>query len=176
MKTSTQLSEYRPFSPLFSEFPSLLQGFLGGMEGTATRTPRVDVKETAEEYEIEADLPGCKPEDLSVSVIGDTLTIQGECKQERREEGERWHVHERSYGNFRRTFRFPSAVEEQGVEAEYTDGVLKVCVKKSPEARERQIEIKRHDRDRSIDVQKGEQGEVARTGEEQRQERKRENK
>lgn len=154
--TSSQLSEWRPFSPLFQEFPSLFQSFFGNdlrrfmgeglprlePTGLTQWNPRVNVRETPENYVIEAEIPGCKPEEIKVTLTGDTLSIFGEKKAEQKRDDEQWHVWERSHGSFQRTFTFPSPVDEKSVSAETHDGVLTVTIKKTTKAPSRTIEVK----------------------------------
>tara|TARA_B100000965_G_scaffold403213_1_gene430825 strand:- start:627 stop:1007 length:381 start_codon:yes stop_codon:yes gene_type:complete len=105
-------------------------------------SPRVELKEDPEHYLVQAELPGCKKEDIKVTLEGDTLTIRGEKKEEEKREDENVHVYERSYGSFTRSFRFPSAVDAEQVSAETSDGVLSVRVKKAEQSKSRTVEIK----------------------------------
>jgi len=89
--------------------------------------PRTDVREKVDAYEIVADLPGVKQEDLDVSFTGNTLTISGEVQDEEREDTERYHAWERTYGHFSRSFTLPESADVDKVKAELRDGVL--CVK-----------------------------------------------
>lgn len=153
---TNQMTEWRPFSPLFQDFPSLFQGFFGNdlrrafgeplarleTPALAQWNPRVNVKETPESYVIEAEIPGCKPEDVKVTLTGDTLSLSGEKRTETKKEQDQFHVWERSYGSFQRTFSFPAPVDDKSVNAEAQDGVLTITVKKSNKAPSRQIEIK----------------------------------
>ena len=153
-KTS-QMTEWRPFSPLFQEFPSLFQSFFGndlrrfmgeGLGRLEPSTglqwnPRVNLKETPEAYVIEAEIPGCKPEEVKVTLTGDTISIHGEKRSEEKRQDEQWHVWERSQGVFQRTFTFPTPVDDKSIEAEAQDGVLTITVKKSTKAPSRTIEV-----------------------------------
>ena len=69
--------------------------------------PRVDICESDGTYLIKADVPGMNKSDLTVSLVGDTLTIQGERKREREETKPHFHRVERSYGSFSRSFSLP---------------------------------------------------------------------
>lgn len=127
-----------PMSDIFERaFPTMLS------EGDGQRwSPKVDLAELADSYVIKAELPGCKIEDISVTLHGDRITLQGEKQTEKRQKDENMHVWERSYGAFARSFTFPSAVDENSVEAVAQDGVLTVTVKKNEKERTRKIEIK----------------------------------
>ena len=58
----------------------------------------LDVSETEDEFVVKASLPGVKPEDVQITVHGDTLTVRGETKSKEEKQGEHWHLRERRYG------------------------------------------------------------------------------
>lgn len=111
-------------------------------EGLSRFSPRVNLTERPDAYEIEVEVPGVRPEDVNVNLIGDTLTIQGEKSQEDRREEDTWHVTERSYGSFQRSFTFPAHVDAEKVEATNENGLLKIRVAKTKESQPRRIEIR----------------------------------
>lgn len=104
--------------------------------------PRVDIVETPEEYQIKAELPEVKSEDVKVTVENGVLRIQGERKQEKEDKGKKYHRIERSYGSFLRTFGLPDDVEEAAVRAEFKDGILNVRLHKAAKAKPKAIEVK----------------------------------
>lgn len=104
--------------------------------------PSVDIAETAEEFQIKAELPEVKKEDVKVSVDGGVLRIAGERKQEKEEKGKKFHRVERSYGSFLRTFTLPDNVDDARVQADFKDGVLNVRLPKSEKAKPKTIEVK----------------------------------
>ena len=104
--------------------------------------PVVDITESDDAYQITAELPGVKREDLTLEVHEGTLTLRGEKKSEREEQKERARRLERSYGAFSRAFAMPSDAELNRVEASFADGVLHVTVPKKPEAKPAQVAIK----------------------------------
>jgi HSP20 family protein len=105
-------------------------------------TPAVDVYEERDKVTVRVELPGMKKEDIDVSVMGDTLVISGERKQEEeRGEGETYRS-ERFLGRFQRTISLPTEVDPNQVQATYKDGVLTMTCAKSEQARGKQIEIK----------------------------------
>jgi HSP20 family protein len=117
--------------------------FTGSQRGelASVFTPAVDIEETADEFVFKADLPGVQQKDVKVSLLGDTLTIRGERKQEtvRKEGGAR--RSERIYGAFERSFRLGTPVSSDKVKAQYKDGVLEVHVPKAEEAKLREVEV-----------------------------------
>ena len=107
----------------------------------ANWVPSVDVSETEGEYQIKAEIPDVKKEDVKVTVEDGVLTIQGERKYEKEEKGKKYHRVERSYGSFIRSFTLPDLVDEEGVKAEFKDGVLNLQLPKSVKTKPKAIEV-----------------------------------
>jgi HSP20 family protein len=105
-------------------------------------SPLVDIVEDDKEYVICAEIPEMKREDLRVSVENNVLTLRGERKLEQEEKNKKFHRIERAYGNFSRSFSLPDDVDGSKVNAEFKDGVLKVHLPKSPQAKPRSVEVK----------------------------------
>jgi HSP20 family protein len=105
-------------------------------------TPRANLAETEEGYDVSLDLPGLKPEDFNVELRHGDLWISGQRHEEHEATGKTWHRVERHFGQFRRVIRLGDDVNPEGVNAEYKDGVLRVHVPKSETARSRKIEVK----------------------------------
>jgi HSP20 family protein len=99
--------------------------------------PAIDISEGAGELTVKAELPGVKKDDVRVTFDDGMLTIQGEKRAEKREKDEKkqYHVYERSYGAFARSFTLPSPVDEKEIKAEFHDGVLTVHLPKTVEAK-----------------------------------------
>ena len=112
-------------------------------EPSGTWFPPVDVEETADEVILVAELPGILEEDVHVEVENNILTVRGEKREEREGcEGKRsYHVWERSYGIFKRTFTVPQSVQVESIQAEFDNGILTVRMPKAPNAKSRRIEI-----------------------------------
>lgn len=105
-------------------------------------TPHVDACETENGYEVEAALPGVKKEDISIDFQEGKLTITGERKLEKQEEGRRYHMLETQYGSFSRTFYLPDNVNPDKITAEFNDGILLVNIPKDEKkVMKRQINI-----------------------------------
>jgi HSP20 family protein len=97
-----------------------------------TLAPRVDVKDMKDHYEITAEMPGVKKEDLDVSLHNGVLSITAETKQENVEEKDGKVIRqERRYGRYMRSFDLGPEVSEGDIEASFTDGILKVKAPKS---------------------------------------------
>ena len=105
-------------------------------------TPTVDISETDGEYQIKAEIPDVKKEDVKVTLEDGVLTIQGERRQEKEEKGKKYHRVERSYGSFVRSFSLPDLIDEEKVKAEFKDGVLNLHLPKSEKAKPKAIEVK----------------------------------
>jgi HSP20 family protein len=118
----------------------------------------IDLRESEEQYVLEAALPGVKPEDIDVSVQGNQLRIQGELKQGEDKQGERYHYRERRYGQFQRTIALPSNVKADQVACEFQGGLLTVTLPKAEEARPRRIQISGGEQPRQIAGQAREVG------------------
>lgn len=125
------------------EFDRLLDRSFGSQVAATSWVPPVDVRETSDALVLQAELPGLSSEDVDVSVENGVLTIAGEKKNEFEEgqEGSSFHVWERRYGRFERSFRLPRGVDAEHVKAEFADGVLTVTLPKTDEAKPRRIQI-----------------------------------
>ncbi len=104
--------------------------------------PAVDVAEDDKAVRLTAELPGMKEEDVEVVLRDDMLTVKGKKTSERKEEKETYHLTERRYGAFERTFRLPEAAQADKIDATFADGVLTVTVPKKAEARTAEKKIK----------------------------------
>lgn len=132
----------------FSVFRTMMDDFFNEPFFTSNLNqnyfPRVDITEDKERFLVRADLPGMNVNDIKVAVEGDTLTISGEKKEERKvEEGAYNHL-ERNYGTFMRSFTLPENVDRDKIDANYKNGVLELSIIKTgePKAKAKKIEIK----------------------------------
>lgn len=105
-------------------------------------TPSVDIFENKDNIVLEAELPGLKPEDVNISIENNVLTISGERKFEKKDEGDNFHRVERGYGSFTRSFTLPPTVSAENATAEFENGILHLTLAKREEAKPRRIEIK----------------------------------
>ena len=120
-----------------------LPNLLGVGGGLAAMSPSIDVREDGKEIVIEAELPGMEEKDVQLTFRDGVISIKGEKKSEREEKKDDYHLTERSYGSFERSFRLPETVEVDKAVASFDKGVLKVTLPKSAEAisREKKIPI-----------------------------------
>jgi HSP20 family protein len=107
----------------------------------ASFVPAVDIYEDAQKLVLKLEVPGIDEKDLDVRVEDDTLTVRGERKFEAEEKEQNFHRIERSYGSFFRAFTLPSTVNTEAIDAKYNAGVLKLELKKKPEAQPKQIKV-----------------------------------
>jgi len=103
--------------------------------------PHVNVSEDADNLHVRTELPGMLPEEIDISVEGDTVTLRGERKLHV-VENVNYHRREREAGRFRRIFTLPTRVNADAVTALFKDGVLKITLAKAEEAKPKQIQIK----------------------------------
>ena len=108
----------------------------------AAWTPAVDVQETEKEYIVKVDLPEVRREDVKVAMEEGVLTVEGERKQQKEEQGKRFHRIERAYGKFVRRFAMPTEIDAAKTLAEFKDGVLSVRLPKTAMAKPKAVEVK----------------------------------
>jgi HSP20 family protein len=113
----------------------------------------LDVSESDNDFVIQASVPGVKPEDVQITVQGDTLTIRGESRSEEEKDGERRHLRERRYGTFQRSVTLGTPVDADRAQARYEHGVLTLTLPKAEGAKPRQIKIGGTAQARSLDGQ-----------------------
>lgn len=90
---------------------------------------------------VKADLPGIDPKEVSISVTGNQLTIEGERKQEKKEEKKDYFYRELAYGKFSRTMTLPQGVDADKVKANYKNGVLEITMPAPKELTSKKIQI-----------------------------------
>lgn len=103
--------------------------------------PEIDVREEADRFLVQADLPGVKKEELDISVSGNLLTLKGERKHEKEIKEKDRYYSERVFGAFSRTLELPSEIDAGKVQAAYKDGVLEISLPKSEHAKPKQIKV-----------------------------------
>ena len=107
-------------------------------------TPRVDVSESDQKYSIEMELPGMTAENIDITTSDDSLTVKGHKQDEHEEKNKNYHVKERSFGSFQRSFRIPNGVDQNKIEATYANGVLDIALPKTEdvETKKRSVKVK----------------------------------
>ena len=132
-----------PVFGLRREIDRLFEDTFGRGEGMNNWSPAVDVRESEKELRLDVELPGINPEDVELTAENGILMIRGEKKTERKEgdEESRYHVVERTYGNFMRSFQLPQGLDESKIEAEYSNGILSIHIPKAALPQPRKIQI-----------------------------------
>ncbi len=93
--------------------------------------PKMDIFEKDDKYVVKAEMPGIKPENVDISIIGDLLTLKGEKKEEAETKEDDYYRREMSYGSFVRSIRLPSSIDVDKVSASCEDGVLEINLPKA---------------------------------------------
>lgn len=104
--------------------------------------PQVDIEETENDYVLRMELPGMKKEDLHIAFQDDVLTVSGEKKDERASDETNYHLNERRYGKFERSFRINSEIDSEKIEAGFKNGILQIDLPKAETVKPKQIEVK----------------------------------
>ncbi len=127
----------RLFKDFFSPWPVRRRRVRGEM----VWAPEVDVYEDENNVVVQAELPGLKPKEVDISIAGNTLTLKGEKKGEKEEEGRNYYLVERVYGSFERSIELPIEVDASKAKATMKDGILEVVIPKTPESKPKQIKV-----------------------------------
>jgi HSP20 family protein len=156
-------TEFHPFASLRREIDRLFDDFQWGSWRLPTprslfdvdpfgrgelswgKVPAVDVTDTEKAYEVTAELPGMDEKNVEVKFANGVLSIKGEKKEEKEEKQKDYHLSERRYGAFQRSFTVPDCVDTDKIDATFKNGVLTVSLPKTAEAqkKEKQIAIKK---------------------------------
>ena len=127
-------------------------------EDTFTRdgnawTPAVDIKESNNDLRVDLELPGLRPEDVEITAENGVLTIRGEKRSERKEgEENRYHLVERSYGSFMRSFTLPKGIDENQIQADFENGILSIHIPKAALPQPKRIQIGASERKQQASV------------------------
>lgn len=146
----TQLSRWEPFRDLISLREAMDRLFeesvvrprTGELVPRGMGTLAVDMYETDEAVVVKTTIAGIDPEDVDISITGDTLSIKGETKVEEEVEEENYVCRERRYGAFSRSLTVPVPIEADEAHAEFEDGVLTLTLPKAEEVKPKAIEVK----------------------------------
>ena len=104
--------------------------------------PAVDMYQTNDDVIVKATLPGLKPEDVDITVTGETLTLRGEFKQENEQKESSYHIRESRFGSFERSILLPTDVKADKAKADFEDGILTITMPIAEEVKPKSIMIK----------------------------------
>lgn len=146
MATVVRWEPFRELAALQNDMGRLMSTFLGqgqvnGENGQRSWLPAVDVWETENELVYAFDLPGIPEDKISVEYDDGALTVSGERERSEEVTNDRFYRFERRFGSFSRTVGLPQGVGEDGIKAEYRNGVLEIHVQKPEAPKPRRIQI-----------------------------------
>jgi len=130
----------RKLRRLFDDFEGAVQN--GVQIEVGTFSPRVDISESKENVFVRAELPGMKADDVKITLSEGALTLRGDKKRSEETKTENFHRIERSHGEFVRQFALPDNLNEDAVEATFTDGVLFISIPKTEPEKPKEREVK----------------------------------
>jgi len=102
----------------------------------------IDMYQTANDVVVKATLPGIKPEEVDITITGDTLTIKGETKAEEKIKREDHLYREHRDGTFSRSATLPNGLNTDKAEADFNNGILTLTIPKSEETKPKQIKVR----------------------------------
>lgn len=142
----TRWEPFRDMRRIHDMLDRVMDDSMGGTTQWYEGMAPIDVYQDDDEIVVEASLPGVAPEDVDISVTGDTLTLRGTTKLEREDNNggshRRYSVRERRYTSFARSITLPSSVNADKAQAEIENGILTLHIPKAEEAKPRQISVK----------------------------------
>jgi HSP20 family protein len=142
------LARWEPFNDLISLRDAMDRLF----EESFVRSPKslipwksseldLDMYETDNEVVVKASIPGIKPEELDITITGDTLSIMGETKEENEVKRENYLYQERCYGSFSRSVALPEGLITDKAEASFENGVLTLHIPKAEEIKPKTVKV-----------------------------------
>lgn len=102
----------------------------------------VDMYQTENEVVVKTAVPGVKPEEVDITITGDTLCIKGEKKADEKVKRDDYIYQEHRYGTFSRAVNLPAGLDTGKAEASFEDGILTLTIPKSEEVKPKQIKVK----------------------------------
>jgi HSP20 family protein len=140
--TLVRWEPFRELATLQTEMGRLMNGlFESNGRETQSWVPPVDVWETEQELVYAFDLPGLAEDQISVELHDDTLTVSAVRERADERDDDRFYRFERRFGAFSRTIGVPQGVTEEGIAADYRNGVLEIRVAKPAEQKPRRIQV-----------------------------------
>lgn len=146
----TETAALAPFTRLRDEIDRLFDDFPLGLPARsifafsprATVIPAMELAETDRGYEVSVELPGLEEKDIDVEFADGILSVSGEKRDESEKKENGYHISERRYGSFRRQLTLPADADPDTIEARFSQGVLKLVMKKDQTTASRTRKIK----------------------------------
>ena len=105
-------------------------------------SPRIDISETDEGYLLEGELPGLKENEIDIKIDNNILTIKGKKEEFSEEKNKNYYLKERYSGSFQRSISLPNNINEEGIDANFEDGILRINIPKKNQENAKKIQIK----------------------------------
>lgn len=145
--TLVKLNPEKKNNVLLPGFNDIFESFFNDSfisDRMVTRVPAANTSETPDHFHVELAAPGLKKEDFKLNLDKNMLSISVEQRSENNDDQKNYSKREYSYSSFVRSFTLPETADDNSIEAEYTDGILKINIAKKEEAKSvrRQIEVK----------------------------------
>jgi HSP20 family protein len=144
----TNLTRWDPFADLRMTFDRLYDDgimrpwrMLGSEGEGSTGSMPIEVSDSEDSIEVKAQLPGVKPEDISITVTDDVLNIKAEHREAQEEKQKNFVRHEIRYGAMQRNISLPAPVNAENAEATFDNGILNLRLMKTAEMKTRRIPI-----------------------------------
>jgi len=133
---------WREMDRLQREMNRMYDSFYPSQLRPAPGYPALNIWTSENGLNVTAEVPGIKPEDIDINVVGETLTLSGERHPEELQEGAQYHRQERGYGKFSRSVQLPFPVDVNKVEATFKSGVLQVALPRAEADKPKKIVVK----------------------------------
>lgn len=140
----TRKREGTPLTRMQEEMNDLFGRFLGESNlvwPERTYWPAINIADQEDAVVVTAEVPGCKPDDIEISVHGNTMSISGEKKEKTEEKKKGYYHMESRFGSFRREMILPAEVNADKIHAKCQEGVLTITLPKAEKAKAKKIEI-----------------------------------
>lgn len=133
---------WREMDRMQRDMNRLFDTYNPGRLRSAPGYPAMNIWSNEDSLTLTAEMPGVSPEDIDISVVGETLTLSGERKHDDTNGSTRYHRRERGYGKFTRSIQLPFPVDVNKVEAGFSNGVLNIALPRAEEDKPRKIAVK----------------------------------
>lgn len=139
------------FDGAFADFDSVRREMLRLLDSAAGDTfgdvgagmfPPINITQDNDNFYVRAEVPGIKPDELSISAIRNRVSLSGKREIQREHERVSYHRKERAEGSFNRTVTLPTEINADKVDAKYSDGVLTLTLPKAEETKPRRIKVR----------------------------------
>jgi HSP20 family protein len=130
------------FDSPFGDFDQVRREMLRLLDMVAGVFPPINITQDDDNFYLRAEVPGIKPDQLSISAVRNRVSLAGKREIQQEHERVSYHRKERAEGTFNRTVTLPTEVNAERVDARYVDGVLTLTLPKAEEAKPRQITVR----------------------------------